>query len=106
MYAKNVKVTFPTLTRKDKFILYMYSKYLGYKLILGVFDGKRKAIVLTTEGKPGFIQKVEEKLMVVYKDGVDTINPTMIMQRMEKRLRTNFLLEVVKAEQYAAGCKL
>lgn len=48
MYAKKLKVELPILTQKDRFILYLYARYLGYKLIIE----KKKAIVVNGVDQP------------------------------------------------------
>lgn len=104
IYEKRLKVEFPILSKKDHFILYLYARYLGYKLI---YDAEnKKALVINGERKPGFIQKFKDRLVIKYKDGEDFIDPQMIISNLEKRLRGNFLPELIKAEEYAASCVL
>lgn len=78
-------IEFPELTKKDIFILYLYTCYLGYKLIYKPFENKRVALVIDGLGRPGLIQKRKNFLKVVYKDGIDTINPPFILENLMKR---------------------
>lgn len=101
MYAKKLKVELPILTQKDRFILYLYARYLGYKLIIE----KKKAIVVNGVDQPGFIQKVRDRLIIRFKDGSeDFINPKIIIDGMSRRFKSEFSVELIKAKQYAASC--
>ena len=91
-------IEFPELTKKDIFILYLYSCYLGYKFIYKPFQPKRVALIIDGLGRPALIQKRKDFIKVVYKDGIDTINPPFILEQLMKRGETYFLKKLKIAD--------
>ena len=105
-YVKKIKVEFPVLTKRDKVILFLYARYLGYKIHIGVFDGKRKALIIDGNDHPAFIQKHKETILIKYKDRTEKMNPQTVILGLMARYKEEFPIELKKAFNYAASCSI
>lgn len=105
-YVKKIKVEFPVLTKRDKVILFLYARFLGYKIHIGIFDGKRKALFIDGNDNPAFIQKHKETILIKYKDRTEKLNPQTVILGLMARYKEEFPIELKKAFNYASSCTL